>query len=216
MIRRAKNVFLLVLMVLEYLPTSTDGHCIVCTITRIITYLDKLFPSRCAHILQLGHQQLLSCQPHLDNMPGKEVRKKIKRICSTSQTETELPPDTCPATSLRGSRPGSACAFQTLDWRAPQLFSAHIQWKDKHCLLWSVLCGTLADLDGIWMTKKLETVKLKGPIFFFKITLHFFLVLRERLPRFMRSLQTSFIASLVVEERGPCFFSFELIQRSEK
>jgi hypothetical protein len=45
---------------------------------RIITDLDKLFPSRCAHILQLSHQQLLGCQPHLDNKPGKKNRKIIK------------------------------------------------------------------------------------------------------------------------------------------
>jgi hypothetical protein len=44
---------------------------------RIITNLYKLFPARCAHILQLSHQQLLGCQPHLDNIPY-QVRKLEK------------------------------------------------------------------------------------------------------------------------------------------
>jgi hypothetical protein len=63
-----QKYLLLVLMCLEYLPCGTDGLCIVYTIARIITNLDKLFPARCAHILELGHKQLLGCQPHLGNI----------------------------------------------------------------------------------------------------------------------------------------------------
>jgi hypothetical protein len=75
-----------------------------------------------------------------------------------------------------------------------------------------LVCGTLADLDGIWIqTHVFDDTKTgnsteKKTYFFLKRTLHFFSVLQERLPSFMRNLQSSLIVSLVVEKRGPCFF----------
>ncbi len=59
-----------------YLPSGTDGGKNI----RRITNLYKLFPARSAHILQLGHKQLLGCQPHLDNIPGKEPEKYKRRF----------------------------------------------------------------------------------------------------------------------------------------
>ncbi len=172
------------------------------TMARVITNLYKLFPSRCAHILQLCHQQLLRRQPHLQNKVRKPEQIKDDLLDFASWiTSRHL---SCHfmariSTRIRLCFPDPG---QKVNASLPNIFNGRISFV---CFgLWYP-CRSRWNLDD----KKTGNSTPKKTYFFLYKNFSLLFSSTRKTPELHEDEEPSVFFhcfSVVVEERGPIFF----------